>query len=469
MEIISIALFLVLLGIIILISFKYKNSNDSIVKKVAINILSFVLLFAFYYFIIAIISMIPLGIISSHIKSAEDSGLWALSIMLGIIIAPVLSIVTIIIFNKKKENAQNIEKGDNKTTYQKKKNPIIIVIFLALIAIICIMLVTFKNLNLSTSSMDVFCSFTYYDDMTPGAEYEISIYESQVEIKKTEFCSMVDCEPIIKKEVFEYSNENMDKLKKFINSNNIFIEKYNINLNYNDLNDYQKNIITSITMGEYFFETSIEDYDYKIEYSKNDNLNYSIYLKKDKSILVKKCYINDDYDITKIDTYSLNFSNENLNILNEYILKEAEVKKKNVIYKNSSLKKDEINIFKSIEENNESYLNDYENTPKLLYTISYNGINCLTPTLYLYDDNTYEYYYTQTFSDKPLSPKTGNYDYNISTIINNIDKYDENPAGPYYIKSSDGKTYETYNSNNELIEFINLLGIKMEMCLQTED
>ena len=160
------------------------------------------------------------------------------------------------------------------------------------------------------------------------------------------------------------------------------------------------------------------------------------------------------------------FSKKNKIILNDYIEKEVKKENENVIYKYSTLQKDEINIFNSIAENDESYLNNIENEAKLSYIISYNGINCPTPTLYLYSDNTYEYYYTFGTDNKKLIPKTGTYNYDITKIINNIDKYEENRFGPYSIKEENGKDYTTYNTNTELQELLTSLDIKLEKCLE---
>ena len=58
---------------------------------------------------IAIISMIPLAIISSSSNSNSDSGLWAYSIILGFALSPILSLITTIKLNKKKEDTETVE------------------------------------------------------------------------------------------------------------------------------------------------------------------------------------------------------------------------------------------------------------------------------------------------------------------------------------------------------------------------
>ncbi len=460
--------YIIILGYVVFLLFKSKKTNDNnIIKNGIMNILTFILFFIVYYIVIAIISMIPLAMISSNSNSGSDNGLWAYSIILGMVLAPILSLITTIKLNQKKKNTEIIEQiNDNNIIQKDKKNPIIIIAIIIVSFIgIGIILSTIFNFNTKPLSTNVFYNITYYDELIPGSKYEISIQDNGVEITKTSFCSAVDCSPKTEKEMFNYSKENLEKLKTFINNN--FSNNY-IELNANELTDRQKEVIQGILLGEYFFETNVEEYKYKIEYSKNDSLTYDIYFKNDNSILVKKLKINSDYDIVSVNTYLLNFSQKNKNILFDYVEKEVKKENDNIIYKYSTLQKDEINIFNSITENNETYLNNIESEAKLTYTISYNGINCPTPTLYLYSDNTYEYYYTFGTDNEKLIPKTGTFNYDITKIINNIDKYEENNFGPYSIKEENGKNYTTYNTNTELQELLTSLDITLEKCLEQQ-
>ena len=313
---------------------------------------------------------------------------------------------------------------------------------------------------------DTLYNLTYYDDGEPGSKYEISIYNDKIGIVETHFCSAVDCESNTEKYEYKYSKENMEKLIKFVKGLNI---KLLGDIEEKDLNDYQNDVIRGITLGENFFEIAVEEYNYKIEYSETKNLSYNIHFKNDGSIVVKKIKTNDDYDITDIDTYNINFKSKNMEVLNNYAKELFKNEKENVIYKNSTLYKDEKNIMQSIIKNDETYLKNINDEAKLSFIISYNGINCETPILRLYDDNTYEYFYTMSFDDKPLIPKMGTYNYDISKIIDNIDKYEENQFGPYSIIDADGNSYTTYNSNVELNEFLNSIDIKLEMCTESQE
>lgn len=355
---------------------------------------------------------------------------------------------------------------DNNIIQKKKKKPLLIItiVIVSFIGIGIILSTCFK-FKIPTS-FAILYEIIYYDESIPGSKYDISVQKNnKIEITTTHFCSAIDCEPTTEKEIFNYSKDNLEKLKIFINNN--FSNNY-VEVHESKLTDRQKEVIHALLQGEYFFEKNVEEYKYKIEYSKNDSLSYDIYFKNDNSILVKKLKINSDYDIVSVDTYALNFSQKNKAKLNDYIEKEVKKENKNVIYKYSTLQKDEINIFNSIVKNNESYLNNIENEVKLAYTISYSGMNCPTPTLYLYNDNTYKYYYTFSTDNEKLIPKTGTYNYDIKKIINNIDKYEENNFGTYSIKEENGKNYTTYNTNTELQELSTSLGITLEKCLKSQ-
>lgn len=380
-------------------------------------------------------------------------------IIYTILSAVILGFVVFSLF--KSNNPKN-----NNIIQKKKKKPLLIItiVIVSFIGIGIILSTCFK-FKIPTS-FTILYEIIYYDESIPGSKYDISVQKNnKIEITTTHFCSAIDCEPTTEKEIFNYSKDNLEKLKIFINNN--FSNNY-VEVHESKLTDRQKEVIHALLQGEYFFEKNVEEYKYKIEYSKNDSLSYDIYFKNDNSILVKKLKINSDYDIVSVDTYALNFSQKNKAKLNDYIEKEVKKENKNVIYKYSTLQKDEINIFNSIVKNNESYLNNIENEVKLAYTISYSGMNCPTPTLYLYNDNTYKYYYTFSTDNEKLISKTGTYNYDIKKIINNIDKYEENNFGTYSIKEENGKNYTTYNTNTELQELLTSLGITLEKCLKSQ-
>ena len=145
-------LFLVVSGFIVFSLFKSKNSNNNnTIKNVIMNILTFILFFVVYYFVIGIISMIPLAMISSNSNSGYDSGLWVYSIILGMALAPILSLITTIKLNKKEKHTEIVEQVNNNNDIQKNKTNPFIIIAIVIVSLIGIgiLLSTILNFNVS--------------------------------------------------------------------------------------------------------------------------------------------------------------------------------------------------------------------------------------------------------------------------------------------------------------------------------
>lgn len=134
-----------------------------------------------------------------------------------------------------------------------------------------------------------------------------------------------------------------------------------------------------------------------------------------------------------------------------------------IISKNNEI--NEANNSNNAKETSEK--NNSNTNKQQLYTIKYNGIDCPTPSLILYDDNTYEYYYTFTTNEKQPTPKTGTYNYDINEIINNINNNEEN-YDPYTITDNNGNKYTTSGTNEKLIEFLNSIDVNLVTCLDQE-
>lgn len=215
---------------------------------------------------------------------------------------------------------------------------------------------------------NIIYEISFFDGGEPGTNRDIKIYKDKVKINITHACSAVNCKSKTEKRTQKFSKESIDKLKKFVETN--FSTKLNGNkvviYGTKQLNLYQKDVIYSLEGGESNFEINVEEYKYKIEYHENDNLDYFIYFKDDKSILVKKVLNN------KITTYKVNFSEENMNRLNNYIEKMIEPepdfpilwrysRKCNIsdeLFKRYGVSEEEMYIINSIIENNESILDN---------------------------------------------------------------------------------------------------------------
>lgn len=333
-------------------------------------------------------------------------------------------------------------------------------IFLPILLIMSIILILFYSIN--TNIEEINYEFIYYKE---DSRYDIKFRQKILKIVKYEKCEECDEEEFKEKE-YHYSEENIKKLDEFI-LNNLNI-KNNKEIYENELDYYEKKVLDSILLGEKFFEINVEKYQYKLDYRKNKNIGYVFYFKDNKKIIGKKLKINDDYNIVDIHTYEINFSEKNTDLIYEYMEELSKEEESKSIYK-TSIYKDEEAIINSLINNDELYMLNSSNI-KLLYEFSYEGLNCMTPILRLYDNNTYEYYYTYTTNEqKELIPKVGSYNYDVKNIINNIDKYERNKYGMYIIEDNLNNEYITYSSNKELKEFLESINVKLSTCLEEQN
>ncbi len=248
---------------------------------------------------------------------------------------------------------------------------IIIIAILLLIILTTPVIMYFTKKKNVTEDKNIIYEIYYYDGSIPGTNRDIKIYKDKVKIDITYGCSAVDCKPTTEEITQNFSKENINKLKKFVKTN--FSTKLNgnkvvINDGVRQLNWYQSDVIYSLESGESSFEQCVEEYKYKIEYTESENTYYRIYFKDNKSILVKKISNNN------IDTYKINFSEKNLDKLNNYIKEKVEpdypvltrysrsyISSGDWYEKRYVASEKEMYIINSIIENNESILNNLDN------------------------------------------------------------------------------------------------------------
>ncbi len=296
----------------------------------------------------------------------------------------------------------------------KKKIAIIIIIGLFLIAFLT-------------------CGFIYF--LKDNTHKDSGVYDIKV---NDDIIKVYQDKIIVNDDNLNYSYDSVQKFIKFID-NNFDDKSKRINIDYNALDDYQTLVIDDILnkKNEEEFITSVEDYIYSIYLSYEDN-NYIIYLKDNNLVHVKKVSLSDDkLNIIDIEeAYNLDFSKDSNAEIVDYIKSLFNDNREvNRLYKDS-VTSDEERFINSIINNDEDYLKNRDD----VYTLKYSGLNCLTPVLYLYPDNTYEYYYTFTTADKKPTPINGVYSVNIEDLINlslnNPEDYTVN-----YILTGQGNTY----------------------------
>ena len=297
---------------------------------------------------------------------------------------------------------------------------ILLGVVIALMIVLVVAVIWMKNKKETPKEEpkeEISYQLTYTDDYEPGSKYEIQVGEKTVFVKTTNYCSALDCEPTTEEEKLEYSKENMQKLKEFIEQLKETTPDLN-QLNISNTTPRQRDILLAITRGQYSFEIAIEEYEYLLDYEESDEIGYIVYFQSDGKILVKKTTTK-DFDIISLETYELAFTDDNKTILKNFVLGRLD-EDSNEVLLTSLLYKDERPYIQSITEKEESYLENMETVPQATYTISYHGVNCITPILRLYSDSTYEYYDTFSSSNQPVEPKSGTYTFDMNTLIANV-------------------------------------------------
>jgi hypothetical protein len=206
---------------------------------------------------------------------------------------------------------------------------------------------------------------------------------------------------------------------------------------------------------EELIQLDASNYDYKLELAKGNNFHL-IYLEDNKINVANLIYEN--YDLVEIKKHTINF--ENNKIIKDFIKEQFEKDEtfKNIYYTGYSYK-DKL-IMDAIIENNEDYIKNIEAAKELLYTLNYVGMDCLTPTLDIYDDKSYDYNYTFTTDGSEPTPKKGTYDYDLNKLLKTT-KYEdvpEHPAGFFYLKGKE-KNYYLGMEDKELDDFLKTAGL----------
>jgi len=130
------------------------------------------------------------------------------------------------------------------------------------------------------------------------------------------------------------------------------------------------------------------------------------------------------------------------------------------------LEEKELIVIESIIYNNEEYLNEINKLENLIFDVHSSRFNCLTVSLNVYNDNTYRYIYTYGINGEKPKYKEGIYTYDVSKLLTNINNYDipEKNIGPFILTMND-KSYEIYDNNIELQEFLQSISINLDKCL----
>ena len=333
-----------------------------------------------------------------------------------------------------------------------KKNSIYIgiAVFVTLAVIGLTVLITYNYVNKNIKKTDR----EYVLKVSDQENYKLNIYKNKIKVTSTiqVICIKAPCDPRQNIYTLNFSEENINKVKNFIYE--LFEEKNNnvININFDDFNDNDLNILKAIMQNN---ESYLEKDDKKYTLIIDERDKYILNIFDDKihvhSIVHLKCGM--DCDPAE-EEYVLNFSEENINKVKNFIFELYEEKDSNEININfDDFNDNDLNILKAIMQNNESYLAPTQKS--IYFTLQSQRVNCLTSKLYVYNDNTYEFENT-----------SGKFNYNVNAIIGNASKYEDDNKGPYVLTISDGTEIKLYSNNIELNEFISEINVPLDSCMR---
>ena len=94
-------------------------------------------------------------------------------------------------------------------------------VFIGIICLIIIFVVIVAFWSLSSHSIldkknKVLYKITYEDENIPGNRYEIKIFEDEINITETKYCTVDNCKNLVREYQQKFSKSNMNKLKKLL-------------------------------------------------------------------------------------------------------------------------------------------------------------------------------------------------------------------------------------------------------------
>lgn len=351
-----------------------------------------------------------------------------------------------------------------------KKNKKIIILLIIVVVLLIGVGITFLLKTLNTDSKYRYI-ILYNDGNIPGDSYEIYVNKDySIKLVNQPGCSTVECiegdkYPESKTYELNFNKENKELLKTFLEELFKGSESNKIDTSDLFLTDYQRNLINSITLrNEKWFQVNAENYNYLIEYE-DEEYGYYIYFKGSSFIKVNKLTYNEDYEITNIESYEVKFSNENIELIEQ--LKDDIFSLNNTtryyVVKDEVSRK-ELNIIKAIVYNDESLINKSIETRELLFSItSSSRVNCLTGKLNVYSNNTYEH--VTGFTEDGDVITDGKFSYDVNKILSNLESSEPNERQPFTLTTKDGKTYDIYDNNKYLQEFVSEINVHLDQCV----
>ncbi len=101
----------------------------------------------------------------------------------------------------------------------------------------------------------------------------------------------------------------------------------------------------------------------------------------------------------------------------------------------------------------------------VMFSLESKALKCLSPVLYVYNNNTYEMYKaTRDENDVPVIMNKGKYNYDIDLILKgNMDKHEVYSNATYILKDSNGKEH-WLNDYEPLEAFLKSIDVNINIC-----
>lgn len=190
--------------------------------------------------------------------------------------------------------------------------------------------------------------------------------------------------------------------------------------------------------------------------------------KKNYDIMVVKHPVCGGTSCQKQSKTKISFQKESKDQIKQFLDEQLQNHPKKLVLEYSKLSQRDLIIIESIIYNDEIHLKKVEYLKKRLFTLTSSRLDCESVKLEIYDDNTYQYFDSKYPNGEFILTKTDTYSYDVINIIKNKDQYPKNEHGPYQLVNDKNETFNIYDNNQELNEFLNSIGLSLDQCIKVQ-
>lgn len=358
-----------------------------------------------------------------------------------------------------------------------------LIICFSIIIVLSLLLIIFSRTSLKFIEHN-YDHYIKYNDV--GINYDIYQKNKKIVLyyKPQIVCTNAPCESINQIVIIDFSKDNMKVVNDFINELFESKKEKKITLNKDELTLKQKNIIEAIIHNDESLINVNNDEIYKLvtdmwcktmlnDGGSHESSYYIFDFSKNKVEKYESYYrAYEGYDYKDRLIYTKEIDKETLssikNTLNTLLYKEDD-KEDNLcpfsIIHNDEEK--EIYNEESINKLNEIIfkLDGNNNKKELVFSLKSTNLKCLSPSLEVYNDNTYELFATiRDENDSLVTIKKGTYNYNLDLILNdNISNYLVDSDSAHILIDGDGKEYRL-DVYEPLDTFLKSIDVNIDVC-----